>query len=109
METRSDTITAIYNKLNYLSGMNSFTTFIFAACVYYSGKDEGITEQMRSILAQFEFTDLVLEWTSKGVPFQTHLYVPEVHPVTKMTFCEREDEAHVLKVCFFPISYVYII
>lgn len=53
---------------------------------------------MRSILAQFEFANLVLEWTSKGVPFQTHLYVPEVHPVTKMTFCEREDEAHVPKV-----------
>ena len=87
--------------IRHCSGMNSFTTFIFAACVYYSGKDEGITEQMRSILAQFEFTNLVLEWTSKGVPFQTHLYVPEVQPVTNLTFCESEDEAHVLNV-FFP-------
>ena len=71
-----------------------------AACIYCSGKNEGMTDQMRSILAQFEFANLVLEWTSKGVPFQMHLYVPEVHPVTKMTFCEREDEAHVLKVGF---------
>ena len=62
---------------------------------------------MRSILAQFDYTNLVLEWTSKGVPFQTHLYVPEVHPVTKMAFCEREDEAHVLKVCNCP-SYMYM-
>jgi hypothetical protein len=70
--------------------------------LYYLGKDEGMTDQMRSILAQFDFTNLVLEWTSKGV---THLYVPEVHPVTKITFCEREDEAHVLKVFFFSINY----
>ena len=71
-----------------------------AACTYCSGKDEGMTDQMRSILAQFEFANLVLEWTSKGIPFQMHLYVPEVHPLTNMT-CEREDEAHVLKVFFF--------
>lgn len=32
------------------------------------------------------------------VPFKDHLYVPEVHPVTGMQFCEREDEGHVFKV-----------
>jgi len=32
-------------------------------------------------------------WNSKGVPFKDHLYVPEVHPVTGLGFCEREDEA----------------
>ena len=62
---------------------------------------------MRSILAQFDYTNIVLEWTSKGVPFQIHPYVPEVHPVTKTAFCEREDEAHILKVCNFP-SYMYM-
>ena len=34
----------------------------------------------------------------KGVPFRSHLHVPEVHPLTGMMFCEREDEGHVLKV-----------
>ena len=35
-----------------------------------------------------------------GVPFRDHLYVPEPHPVTGIMFCEREDEAHVLKVSY---------
>ena len=39
------------------------------------------------------------QWNEQGVPFKTHLYVPEVHPVTGMHFCEREDEGHVFKVC----------
>ena len=60
-----------------------------------------MTDQMRSILAQFHYTNLVLEWTSKGVPFQIRPYGTEVHPVTKTAFCEREDEPHILKVCNF--------
>ena len=59
-------------------------------CVHgCTGKDEGMTDQMRSILAQFDFANLVLEWTSKGVPLQTHLYVPEVHPVTPFVNVKR--------------------
>lgn len=63
-----------------------------------SGKDEGKLEKLRSILAQLEYQYQVNYWESKGVPFKSHLYVPEIHPVTGMEFCEREDEAHVLKV-----------
>ena len=33
-----------------------------------------------------------------GVPFKDHLHVPEVHPLTGVLFCEREDEGHVFKV-----------
>ena len=66
--------------------------------ISYIGKSESYTQKLRSILAQFEFAHEVREWQAKGVPFQTHLYVPEIHPVTQMPFCEREDEAHVLKV-----------
>jgi len=40
-----------------------------------------------------------MTWVSKGVPFNKHLYVPEIHPITGMEFCEREDEGHVFKVC----------
>ena len=54
---------------------------------------------LRSILAQLEFCYIVRQYDEKGIPFRTHLYVPEVHPDTKEVFMEREDEGHVLKVC----------
>ena len=41
---------------------------------------ENMTDQMKSILAQMEFTHEILSWESKGVQFCTYLYVPEVHP-----------------------------
>ena len=63
------------------------------------GKTETVKDKLRSILAQFEFQYRLQEWEQKGVPFKTYLYVPEVHPETGEVFCEREDEAHVLKVC----------
>ena len=53
---------------------------------------------LRSILAQLEFTHLVKQYDESGVPFRTHLHVPEVHPDTNTVFLEREDEGHVLKV-----------
>jgi len=63
-----------------------------------TGKDETQVEKLRSILAQLEYKHQVDLWHSKGVPFKDHLYVPEVHPITGFEFCEREDEAHILKV-----------
>ena len=63
------------------------------------GQDEGLADQMRSILAQLQFKNDVEQYKAGGVPFCTYLYVSEVHPVTKTTFYEREDEAHVIKVC----------
>ena len=53
---------------------------------------------MRSILAQWQFKHDIEQYETNGVPFSTYLYVPEVHPVTKATFYEREDEAHLIKV-----------
>ena len=51
---------------------------------------------MRSNL---EFSHLVRDYHDRlGIPFRYHLYVPETHPITNQPFCEREDEAHVLKV-----------
>ena len=56
---------------------------------------------MRSILAQLEFSHLVRDYHDRlGIPFRYHLYVPEIHPITNEPFCEREDEAHVLKVYY---------
>ena len=45
-----------------------------------------------SILALLEYRHQVMEWEEKGVPFRSHAYVPEVHPLTKTDFHEREDE-----------------
>ncbi len=54
---------------------------------------------LRSIVAQLHFHHEVTEWEKKGVPFSSHMYVPEIHPLTGLPFHEREDEAHVFKVC----------
>ena len=63
------------------------------------GKCESTVEKLRAILAQLEFQHLEqLYHDARDVLFRSHLYVPEVHPVTNLPFCEREDEGHVLKV-----------
>ena len=66
----------------------------------YAGKSEGLIDKLKSILAQFEFAYQVCEWEPKGIFLSrsTYLYVPKLHPETKMPFCEHEDEAHLLKV-----------
>ena len=65
----------------------------------FPGRTKGIKDKLRSILAQFKYQHRLQQWEQKGVEFRTYLYVPEVHPETNEEFCEREDEAHVLKVC----------
>ena len=63
------------------------------------GKDETESDMLRSILAQFEYSHrIAFYYDVKGIPFRTHLYVPEVHRETKEYSCEREDEGHVFKV-----------
>ncbi len=63
-----------------------------------AGKTETLLEMLRSTLAQLHYRYEIMEWERKGVPFRSHIYVPEVHPVTGLPFHEREDEAHVFKV-----------
>ena len=69
-----------------------------------TGKAEGLKDKLRSILAQFEFKQTLKKWEERGVNFRLYLYVPELHPETGEAFCEREDEAHVLKVCVHVID-----
>lgn len=63
-----------------------------------TGKSETETDMLRSILAEMEYSFQINKWDREGVPFRTHVHVPEQHPVTKTLFCEREDEGHVFKV-----------
>ncbi|XP_065899778.1 uncharacterized protein [Dysidea avara] len=69
----------------------------YAIHSWTEGKTETKVEKLRSIMAQLEYTYQINQLSSKGIPFKEHLYVPEVHPITKVEFCEREDEAHVFK------------
>ena len=71
------------------------------------GKDETKVEKLRPILAQLEYTYSVNLLHSKGVCFRNHLYVPEVHPIMGVEFCEREDEGHIFKVHTFENKDVY--
>ena len=64
----------------------------------FAGKTETEVEMPRSILAQLHYHHEIMEWERRGVPFRSHMYVPEDHPLTNMPFHEREDEAHVFKV-----------
>ena len=51
-----------------------------------------------------EYKYQVCHWVEKGVPFSTHMYVPEIHPITGKEFHEREDFAHIMKVYMFFYS-----
>ena len=59
------------------------------------GSTETKIDKVRSILAQ---TFQINLWTVQGIPFDSYIYVPEVHPITGKEFHEHEDEGHVLKV-----------
>ena len=67
-------------------------------CCHTERSVETYEDKLRSIVAQLEYTHNVIEYDKAGVPFCSHLYVPEVHPITHMEYHEREDDAHVLKV-----------
>ena len=69
-------------------------------------EEETRVDKLRSILAQKEFSHTVLEYDRSGIPFCSHIYVPEVHPGTGKVYHEREDPGHVLKVCSIYYSMV---
>ena len=73
-----------------------------------TGKSETYCDMLRSILAQLDYSYQINHWNSVGVPFKDHLHVPEVHPLTGVLFCEREDEGHVFKVVITVIFVLYM-
>ena len=90
------TLGSLVRKLSMLHCLQYYNCGVYHGL----GKTETPTEVLRSILAQLEYSYLVRDYSDRqGVPFNQHLYVPETHPVSNAPFCEREDEAHVLKVC----------
>jgi len=65
------------------------------------GKQEGFGDKLRSVMAQFHYAHEIRKFVGQGIPFNIHMYVPEHHPDTNEVFFEREDEAHLIKVCSF--------
>ena len=49
-------------------------------------------------MAQLEYIHQINLFHSQGIPFKDHLYVPEIHPITGVKFCEREDDGLLFKV-----------
>ena len=77
----------------------------------FVGQTESFEDQLRSILAQYHFVHEINKFEASGEMFRTYMYVPEVHPHTKQTFYEREDEAHLIKIHVFeePVIAMHII
>ena len=73
----------------------------YVMCIHYCTErlEETHEDKLRSIIAQLEYSYEVCDYDKKGVPFHTYIYVPEKHPITGSECHEREDDAHVLKVC----------
>lgn len=67
---------------------------------------QGFDDKLRSVLAQLEYKFQIEHWESQGVPFKSHLHVPECYPITGVLLCEREDEGHVFKVYIMLVYYV---
>lgn len=49
-------------------------------------KNETEIDMVRSTLVQLEYQYFTESWEGKGVPFKSHLHVPEVHPTTETLF-----------------------
>ena len=52
---------------------------------------------LRSVLAQLDYTYQINHWDSLGVPFKTHLHVPERHPDTSSIFVKGKMKAMCLR------------
>lgn len=87
-----------YSVEPWISGSIYTSSVEMFKIVNILGEEENDITMLRSILAQLEYAYQVKYWDNNGVPFRTYMYVPEVHPITKCEFHEREDFAHLLKV-----------
>ena len=64
---------------------------------FRSNTPESFLDKLRSSIGTYRFRARINEYTLQGIDFSTYLYIPEVDPVTKEIFHEREDHCHVLK------------
>lgn len=64
---------------------------------FRTNTEESLLDKLRSIVATYTFRKKVEEFKAEGVDFSTHLYGPEVDPVTDLVHHERADHNHLLK------------
>lgn len=64
---------------------------------FRTNTDESLLDKLRSIVAIYTFRKRVEELKDQGVDFSSHLYVPEIDPVTGNVHHERGDHNHLLK------------
>ena len=64
---------------------------------FRANTEESLLDKLRSIVATYTYRKRVQEFKEQGVDFSTHLYVPEVDPVTGLVHHERSDHNHLLK------------
>ena len=88
----------IFSSLNVLQTCTTIVMLTYTCFGYAERLQETHTDKLRSIVAQLDYSYQVRDYDKKGIPFCTHMYVPEMHPTTGREYHEREDDAHVLKV-----------
>ena len=64
---------------------------------FRSKTEESLLDKLRSIVAIYTFRMRVQELKEQGVDFSSHLYVPEVDPITGLVHHDRADHNHLLK------------
>jgi len=96
---RPRTVPSGYEFHTWTPGIHILLYGNYLVLFYYIGKSESFEDKLRSILAQFHYMYEIEKYEAQGIPFKTYMYVPEHHPETKNLFYEREDEAHLIKVC----------
>lgn len=58
---------------------------------------ESLLDKLRSVVATCRFRANIEYWKERGADFSTHLYVPEVDPVTKEERHDRGDHNHLFR------------
>lgn len=97
-----------YSPKPWSQGMLRYAySYLYLTIIYTQFLAERTTEtyddKLKSVLAQLDFSHQVLDYDSRGIRFRTHIYIPEIHPVSCSEYHEREDDAHVLKVRYILI------
>ena len=55
---------------------------------------ESLLYKLRSVVATYRFRASIEYWKARGADFSTHLYVPEIDPVTEEERHDRGDHNH---------------
>lgn len=69
----------------------------FTAFPFRANTPESYLDVLRSIFGTLFYVDSVNRFAEEGVDFISHLYVPEIDPITNEHHHDRADHCHLLK------------